>query len=91
MNPASGTGRTVVRITPCIGPCMGLSCCNCCGKAPAMHRTGNHIPFRMYDKECCKRTRVGKPESCMQLQGKTRAEWLNEPPEEGEDDGKTDR
>jgi len=84
-----------LHISPCDGPCNGLNCCNCCGEAPAMHRAGQeYIPFQRYDDLCCKRARVGMPESCMQLQGKTRAEWLkelSEPPEEGENDGTTKR
>lgn len=70
---------------PCISKCQGQSCCDCCGKAPAMHRCGpDCIPFQLYDPDCCANTRWTKPEDCMFLCGKTRDEWLKEPTEEKE-------
>ena len=69
----------LVRLELCTSKCRGQSCCNCCGKAPALHRAGpEYIPFSLYSTECCSRTRWTKPEECMHLQGKTREEWMKE-------------
>lgn len=67
-----------IAIEPCTGPCRGQSCCNCCGEAPAMHRTDGGRRFIRWDRECCRRCQADKPEECMYLQGKTRDEWMEE-------------
>ena len=69
----------IVQLEPCTVPCRGLSCCDCCGQAPGMHlvdRSGTL--WSRWDKNCCSRSRINKPEQCMHLQGKTREEWMEE-------------
>lgn len=69
----------LVRLEPCTARCRGQSCCDCCGKAPCLHLAGTeYFPFQRYDKDCCPRTLVKKPEKCMCLQGKTREAWMKE-------------
>lgn len=66
----------------CIQQCSGKSCCNCCSKAPNLHRVSPYdsgISFRLvYSRECCYNSRRNKPQECMYLQGKTRRQWQKE-------------
>ena len=34
--------------------------------------------WQRWDRDCCWRSRLNKPEECMYLQGKTREEWMEE-------------
>ena len=70
--------QDLIRLEPCTALCQGHSCCNCCGEAPAMHRTDGGRRFDRWDKDCCARTLYYKPKQCMGLQGKTREEWMEE-------------
>ncbi|GBF70754.1 hypothetical protein LAWASA_3489 [Lawsonibacter asaccharolyticus] len=70
--------RLLVQLEPCTGPCRGLSCCNCFGEAPALHRIGGGRWFDRWAPQCCHSTRLGAREKCMYLQGKTREEWMEE-------------
>lgn len=70
--------RVPVQLEPCTAKCRGHSCCNCCGEAPAMHRTDGGRRFNRWDRDCCARILYYKPEQCMHLQGKTREEWMKE-------------
>lgn len=38
-----------VLLEPCTAKCRGHSCCNCCGEAPAMHRTDGGRRFDRWD------------------------------------------
>lgn len=67
-----------VLLETCTARCRGLSCCNCCGETPALHRVDDGRWFDRWDNQCCYRTRLTKPEVCMHLQGKTREEWMKE-------------
>lgn len=62
---------------PCINPCRGLFCCNCCADAPAMHFADSL--WQRYDPDCCRRERCINPERCMFKQGRPRSEWENDP------------
>lgn len=69
----------ILRLDPCTVPCRGLSCCNCCGEAPGMHFIyPSGTLWQKWDRDCCFRSRINKPEECMHLQGKTREEWMEE-------------
>ena len=70
--------RPPVQLEPCTAKCLGHSCCNCCGEAPAMHRTDGGRWFDRWDPPRCHQTRLDKPDLCMHLQGKTREEWMKE-------------
>jgi len=68
-------------IRTCINKCGGHSCCNCCGKAPNTHiiKDDKTLSYRLvYKRDCCYETQFQKPQDCMYLQGKTRAQWLEE-------------
>lgn len=69
----NGTEQNVECIEPCASKCRGQVCCNCCGKAPAMHRRDSVDAFSVYSRECCRRTRSKKPNECVFLCGKTEA------------------
>jgi len=69
----------LIQIEPCTSKCKGQSCCNCCGKAPAMHKyVTSGIPLCQYSRDCCSKTRWEIPEQCMHLCGKTREQWMKE-------------
>lgn len=73
------SGANMIRLEPCTSRCRGQSCCNCCGKAPGMHKCGcEYLPFQQYSRDCCAWCQWEKPEQCMFLQGKTRYEWMEE-------------
>ena len=36
------------------------------------------MTWRKWDRHCCQRSRINKPEECMHLQGKIREEWMKE-------------
>lgn len=68
-------------IRTCINKCGGHSCCNCCGKAPNTHiiKDDKTLSFRIvYERNCCYETQFQKPQDCMYLQGKSRAQWMSE-------------
>lgn len=68
-------------IRTCINKCGGHSCCNCCSNAPNRHiiKNDNTVSYRLvYDENCCYNTLRKKPQECMYLRGKTRAQWLEE-------------
>lgn len=69
----------IIRLQLCESPCQGQSCCNCCGKAPALHLVGaDYFPFQRWDDgSCCRQSREKKPGECMHLRGLLRREWLN--------------
>lgn len=68
--------RLPVLLECCPGRCRGKSCCNCCGEAPALHRTDGGRWFERWDAQCCHQTVSDRPTQCMYLQGKTREEWM---------------
>lgn len=71
--------RHIIERRLCESPCQGQSCCDCCGKAPAIHLAGaDYFPFQRWDDgSCCRQSREKKPDECMHLRGLLRREWLS--------------
>ena len=68
----------LLKLEPCTSKCHGRSCCNCCGRAPGLHKGFKESLFQPYDRGCCRNCRREKPEQCMFLQGRLRNEWIKE-------------
>ena len=71
--------RHIIELRLCESHCQGQSCCDCCGKAPAIHLQGR-TAFRSNDGMtgvCCRQIREKKPDECMHLRGLLRREWLS--------------